>query len=356
MSILTSLVSALNPFTYINALIGIPSLVLGTIDKIATTVDTVKNSDTVDGIHAVTNTVTAIIGSIAQAATPGVFAPIGNLVAGAASIIGNTINNTTDAIANATDSASAVSGAGAAITAGVGQVGQAALPGVAGGAVALISSIVGTGIGTISGIVGAAIGSDPVTKTGSSGANILYGQGGSDQIDGGAGNDILFGQGGDDYLIGNVGNDTLYGCIGNDVLEGGEGKDRLEGGAGDDTLDGGEGADKLYGGAGSDALAGGADNDYLNGGEGDDAYVFYVGSGQDTVYETGGNDSFIFVGVEQESITAGKTGNDLTLTYGAGDSIVIDNYFVNASFQVENILISDGEQVVGSIPLADLVV
>lgn len=100
---------------------------------------------------------------------------------------------------------------------------------------------------------------------------LLFGDAGSNTLDGGSGNDILSGGGGDDTLYGNGGDDYLFGGAGDDYLFGGAGDDYLFGGSGNDFLDGGEGNNHLYGGDGNDVLVfhqgdtidGGADFDML---------------------------------------------------------------------------------------------
>ena len=79
----------------------------------------------------------------------------------------------------------------------------------------------------------------------------LYGDSGSNQLQGKYGADYLYGRGGSDTLGGDRGNDWLYG------------------GSGDDELDGGEGADNIYGGDGSD--------------------IYYVDNARDLVIETNAN-------------------------------------------------------------------
>lgn len=109
--------------------------------------------------------------------------------------------------------------------------------------------------------------------------SIIFGDEGSDTLDGGAGDDTIFGRGGDDLIIGgrdslasrdinntiavadlddqtesDDGDDTLYGGHGDDVILGGQGDDILDGGAGDDTLSGQAGMDVFRGGAGVDTV------------------------------------------------------------------------------------------------------
>jgi Ca2+-binding RTX toxin-like protein len=129
---------------------------------------------------------------------------------------------------------------------------------------------------------------------------------------GGAGNDTLVGGKLDDWLFGGEGNDRLFaggsgtglntnfadtdtaainaalaadGGNGN-YLSGDAGDDRLYGGKGSDWLAGGTGNDKLYGAAGGDILDGGAGTDTEQGGDGSDQYVFNLGDGVDTIFDS----------------------------------------------------------------------
>ena len=56
----------------------------------------------------------------------------------------------------------------------------------------------------------------------------LYGQTGSNTVDGGDGDDEISGGIGDDTLIGGAGNDFLFGDEGNNILYGGPGDDILK--------------------------------------------------------------------------------------------------------------------------------
>jgi len=98
------------------------------------------------------------------------------------------------------------------------------------------------------------------------GINLIFGDGGHDEITGSNASDTI---------DGGTGNDTLNGGQGSDTVFGGEGHDQLRGEAGNDTLEGGNGHDILYGGDNSDVLNGNAGFDYLDGGNGSD--VYYVG-------------------------------------------------------------------------------
>ncbi len=88
--------------------------------------------------------------------------------------------------------------------------------------------------------------------------------------------------GGDDLLIGDAGGNEFQGGDGNDTILGGAGIDTLFGMNGDDTLAGGAGADSLYGGDGDDVIYAGA-GDYVNGGAGSDTLDLGYISGDATV-------------------------------------------------------------------------
>lgn len=109
--------------------------------------------------------------------------------------------------------------------------------------------------------------------------NVLVGGEGNDGLYGLAGNDLLEGGSGKDKLVGGTGGDELKGRAGDDLLKGGPGTDRLVGGSGADTLKGGSGADRLIAGAGRDWIVGGAGNDILKGGRGKDKLM--AGGGDD---------------------------------------------------------------------------
>jgi len=176
-------------------------------------------------------------------------------------------------------------------------------------------------------------GSGNDSVAGGSGRDRLVGQGGSDVLDGGGGRDWvgyflargdvranlsmhrasgegrdtlvhledLEGSPYDDVLVGDVGRNQIDGGNGSDVLLGDDGADRVLGGRGDDTLRGGAGADVLddslrvaqgvFPDTGVDLLAGGPGNDRLRardevrgndalkGGAGDDACSADPGDG-----------------------------------------------------------------------------
>ena len=156
--------------------------------------------------------------------------------------------------------------------------------------------------------------------TGSDFADMLFGNGDRNRIDGGAGDDILLGRLGDDRLDGGAGNDELFGEGGNDTILGGDGHDILSGGDGVDFLNGGAGNDTIYGGAGSETtIVGGDGDDLISAGSGNDTGI-EGREGNDTIYGGAGADSAS--GGTGDDIVSGGSGND-TLFGGDGNDRVI---------------------------------
>ncbi|NET16461.1 MAG: hypothetical protein F6K08_28390 [Okeania sp. SIO1H6] len=207
----------------------------------------------------------------------------------------------------------------------------------------------------IENIVGSDVGDD--TITGDDQANVIYGLGGDDSldggedndtIDGGEDNDTIDGGDGDDSLDGGIGNDNLDGGENNDSLEGNDGNDILKGNNGEDTLDGNDGNDTLAGGADNDFLYGGADNDFLYGGANDDVLYgeldddfLYGGADDDTLYGglgldqlfggqgydylNGGGNADNLLGQNGDDTLSGGNGVDF-LTGGHGNDYLIGGY------------------------------
>ena len=219
--------------------------------------------------------------------------------------------------------------------------------------------------------VNAGIGADSVD--GGDGDDVLRGQGGADVLDGGdgrdtlwggtdtdtlnggSGDDFLYGQNGDDRLLGNGGADRLYGGAGDDTLSGGADDDRLFGQTNNDVLRGNDGADALIGADGNDSLGGGAGDDRLIGGRDDD--TLDGGAGADLMLGSSGSDTFVFAqgyetdrvnqyeqGIDALSLddalwgggltgqqvvdtygTSNATGSILTLDFGGGDVLEVQN-------------------------------
>ena len=155
--------------------------------------------------------------------------------------------------------------------------------------------------------------------SGDDGANLLAGYSGDDTLSGGKGDDILYGDGvvvvdthgtGGSGPIGTIVDVSLLDFpepAGNDILDGGKGDDILNGGGGDDTLTGGQGRD---------------------------IFAFGAASGNDTVTDFRNNqDAIRFEGVagvdDFSDLTVTAMGNDTLISWGTGDSILIEGVKAN---------------------------
>lgn len=142
----------------------------------------------------------------------------------------------------------------------------------------------------------------------------------------------IYGTDGDDYMAAMDDRGvTLYGESGTDNINGGGGADRLYGGTGND---------QLYGNGGNDTLDGGEGDDMLYGGAGNDTYIFNVGSGTDTIIDSEGINTISFgAGLTEDAMTAYRHNwNDLMITFeGIEDKLIIQGYFgvtSNRNFEV----------------------
>lgn len=213
-------------------------------------------------------------------------------------------------------------------------------------------------------------------------------------------------------LTGNTGNNTLTGNAGDDTLDGGAGTDTMRGGAGNDTyvversadvttenanegidtvvssvtrtlgsnlenltlsgagaingtgntlanvLIGNGAANTLAGLAGDDTYDGGAGNDALtdNATTSSDVYRWGIGSGTDTVTDSGGGGDRVELGagITAEQLVFSHVGNNLELTVaGASDKLVVANWYLSSANRIETFRLNDGSTVSPSaIPLA----
>jgi Ca2+-binding RTX toxin-like protein len=212
----------------------------------------------------------------------------------------------------------------------------------------------------------------------SSGNDILYGGAGNDTLVGGVGNDLLDGGTGADILQGGDGNDiyivdssldlvtetvtggtdlikssitymlpayvenllltgtaaaTGTGSTGVNVLAGNDGANSLLGLAGNDALFGGAGADTLDGGADNNLLAGGWGADTIKTGAGKNIIAFNRGDGADTIITSSGavNTLSLGKGITYASLALRKTGNDLILDAGSGDTLTFKDWYISSA-------------------------
>jgi Ca2+-binding RTX toxin-like protein len=110
--------------------------------------------------------------------------------------------------------------------------------------------------------------------------------------------------------------ENVIGSIFRDVLYGNNGSNGLNGWSGADRLFGLEGSDTLNGDAGDDVLNGGADADAMIGGVGSD--VYYVDNAVDVVTERGGEGVDVVYASVSWTMTAGADVEALRTSYDAG--------------------------------------
>ena len=177
---------------------------------------------------------------------------------------------------------------------------------------------------------------------GDDGNDYIEGNEGDDDMSGGDGDDAMYGGDGDDSMDGDGGNDILHGGYGMDILDGGSGNDILQGGAGNDklygdsgkdVLYGDDGNDKLYGNSGNELFIGGTGNDTITTGSGADIIAFNQGDGQDTIVASTGADNTLSLGggIDYQSLTMSKSGNDLILDTGNSDTINLQDWFTGTT-------------------------
>ncbi len=219
------------------------------------------------------------------------------------------------------------------------------------------------------------IADDIITAVGV-GRNNIDGGDGDDTITGGSQNDTLDGGAGDDQLSGGDGNDSYnVDSAGDTVIElAGGGSDTVTssvsygldlnienlilagnaltgtGNSENNLLLGNAEANTLLGLAGNDTLIGGANNDTLSGGVGSDTYIFNTGDGNDTIQDSGAAQDF-----DRLVIGGGLTANDLnfvrlssspddiTIQLSSGESIVVEQQLLGASYGIDEIEFSNGD-------------
>jgi Ca2+-binding RTX toxin-like protein len=133
-------------------------------------------------------------------------------------------------------------------------------------------------------------------------------------------------------LRGGDGPDTLNGEAGPTVLQGGGGNDTLTDTDGDNLFSGGEGDDAMTGGNGDDLFAGGSGNDTIDTGAGNNIITYNAGGGIDTVYAAAGaaNTLSFGGGIGYDDLTLSKDGNDLIVSAGENDQVVLKDWYAGS--------------------------
>ena len=154
-------------------------------------------------------------------------------------------------------------------------------------------------------------------------------------------------------MNGMAGNDSLSGGQLADIIDGGDGNDDLHGYAGNDTLVGGNGNDTLEGDAGDDSLSGGKGNDRLQGNAGNDTYFFNQGDGVDTISDFDGRTSLDTLtfgsGITSDRLGFSHVGNNLEISVrGTADKVIIENWYISSSYQVERISTADNVTIINT--------
>jgi Ca2+-binding RTX toxin-like protein len=141
-----------------------------------------------------------------------------------------------------------------------------------------------------------------------------------------------------DLITGNTGNDTLKGGTGIAVLEGGKtaGQDQLQATSNQAALIAGGGSSTLSGGAYKDFYAAGSVSDSITTGATANVVSVNMNDGADTLQPTTSATNVLSLGagIDTESLTFTKSGNNLVLNDGVGgDSITFSNWYAGSSDQ-----------------------
>lgn len=109
----------------------------------------------------------------------------------------------------------------------------------------------------------------------------------------------------------------------------------------------------ITGNNGDNVLQGGEGNDTLKGGLGDDIYIFNLGDGEDTIYESGSTYEYVDTlqfgeGITFEDVKFTKIGNDLVVSItGTNDKVIIKDSNINLDSRIEKFVFADGTVVDG---------
>jgi Ca2+-binding RTX toxin-like protein len=116
--------------------------------------------------------------------------------------------------------------------------------------------------------------------------------------------------------------------------------------SGNDILIGNGSANILIGGLGNDTLDGGAGDDRLAGGLGNDTFFFGLGDGQDLVRDNSGSaDKISFDGgINPLNLVISRQANDLRIAiHGTSDQITVQNWYTSSVNRTETIQAGNGE-------------
>ncbi len=159
---------------------------------------------------------------------------------------------------------------------------------------------------------------------GNTGSNLLDGGAGADVMFGGAGNDVYFVDDAGDMVFENAGEgtDAVFATVSHTLAANVE--TLVLQGAGNISGTGNTLANSLFGNSGNNTLDGGVGADQLTGNAGNDTFVFRAGEGNgDTVVDFAGNgaaagDSLSFVGYGAGATFTNIDATHWQVNYGAG--------------------------------------
>ena len=103
-------------------------------------------------------------------------------------------------------------------------------------------------------------------------------------------------------------------------------------------INGTTGNDVLYGGSLNDYIDGREGNDILNGKGGSNLFVFRTGSGKDIIENDIGTDTVSLTANTGIKFSHNMANQDLSILYGNNDSVTLQDYYVNNSHSVKNII------------------
>ncbi len=118
------------------------------------------------------------------------------------------------------------------------------------------------------------------------------------------------------------------------MLQGGADNDQVQDSGGQNLLDGGSGDDVLTGASGNEVFIGGTGNDMITTGSGADLILFNRGDGQDVINASIGPDNTLSIGggIRYSDLSLSKSGKDLVLDAGNGDSATLKNWYAASNY------------------------
>ena len=129
------------------------------------------------------------------------------------------------------------------------------------------------------------------------------------------------------------------------------------------SIEGTDSHDLIAGTSGDETINGGAGDDVIRGMSGDDIYIYRPGDGQDTIFDSGGNDSIHFLeGVLPQHVTITRDVSSLIVNVsfgGVSGQIIVENVFEGTegliregaveSFRFSNGVIWNRDQIVAAV-------